>query len=106
MGHLLDTCAFLWLVNGGEGLVSRARDAIDSLAATAYLSVLTAAGNLSKAGMSRIHRSIPVESRVHDAARPLHLTLLTVEIGLASHAGTLRDSNRIHSTASSWPPAS
>lgn len=89
MNYLLDTCAFLWLVNGSEDLSPRAREAIDAPTATLYLSVLTAAELSIKAGKGRIQLPSPVESWIRDAVRLHHLTLLPLELGPAATAGTL-----------------
>jgi len=89
MNYLLDTCAFLWLVNGSEELLPRAREAVATPTATLYLSVLTAAEIATKAGKGRIELPSPPESWVRDAARLHHLTLLLLELEPAVHAGTL-----------------
>ena len=89
MNYLLDTCAFLWLVNGREDLSPRAREALASPTATVYLSLLTAAELSIKAGKGRIQLPSPVETWIHDAIRLHDLTLLPLELGPAATAGTL-----------------
>jgi len=88
MNYLLDTCGFLWLVNGSEDLSPRAREAINSPTATLYRSVLTAAEISIKAGKGRIQLLSSVESWIPDAVRLHHLTLLPLELGPAAAAGT------------------
>ena len=90
MNYLLDTCAFLWLVNGSEDLSPRAREAIDAPTATLYLSVLTAAELSIKAGKGRIQLPSPVESWIRDAVRLHHLTLLPLERGQDMRRATIR----------------
>lgn len=56
---LLDTCTFLWLVNGGAALSAAARTQISSNAGTLFLSAISAFEIDQKAAKGRLELPLP-----------------------------------------------